>query len=293
MSIYYDVPRDCYEAWMIYNFLSLCMAYVGGPGAIVVKSEGKVIEPSWCLMTCCWPPIPVDGFLLRKCKQGTLQFVLIKPILASLTLIFFAFGNYEDGDWSMTGGYLYISIIYNICYTIALYYLLVFYVGCEELLRPYHPLMKLVIIKMVIFLTFWQSIGISMFSSRFSDPSDTGALQDWMVCMEMLLSAFMMWFGFPHSEYKIGGRSSGFTMAAFAHAISLQDVYSDVMHQFNPNYKTYVLYTDGGPSENVKRKKFRKQGKQDPGPLALSGHVAAGSDSEEGEHWDLGGGEGG
>jgi hypothetical protein len=46
----------------------------------------------------------VDGFLLRKCKQGTLQFVIAKPILASLTLLLFAAGNYEDGDWSITGG---------------------------------------------------------------------------------------------------------------------------------------------------------------------------------------------
>lgn len=31
--------------------------------------------------------------------------------------------------------YLYVAIIYNTCYTIALYYLLLFYVGCEELLE--------------------------------------------------------------------------------------------------------------------------------------------------------------
>jgi hypothetical protein len=59
-----------YEAWVIYNFMSLCMAYVGGPGAVVIKSEGKVIKPSWLLCTCCWKPIPVDGFFLRKCKQA-------------------------------------------------------------------------------------------------------------------------------------------------------------------------------------------------------------------------------
>ncbi|GFR46853.1 hypothetical protein Agub_g8493, partial [Astrephomene gubernaculifera] len=261
-SIYFDVPRDCYEAWVIYNFLSLCMAYVGGPGAVVVKSEGKYIEPSWMLMTCCWPPIKVDGFFLRKCKQGTLQFVITKPILASMTLILFAGGMYEDGDWSLTSGFLYISIIYNTCYTIALYYLLLFYFGCEELLEPYRPLMKLILIKSVIFLTFWQSIGISMFSSKFTDPTDSGALQDWMVCLEMLMSACMMWTAFPHTEYKMGGQTAGWRMSALLHAISLQDVYSDIMHQFNPNYKTYVLYSDGGPSENVKRKKFRAGGKK-------------------------------
>ncbi|GLC43913.1 hypothetical protein PLESTB_000922400 [Pleodorina starrii] len=275
-SIYFDVPRDCYEAWVIYNFLSLCMAYVGGPGAVVVKSEGKYIKPSWMLMTCCWPPIKVDGFLLRKCKQGTLQFVITKPILAAMTLILFAGGMYEDGDWSLTGGYLYIAIIYNTCYTIALYYLLIFYVGCEELLEPYRPLMKLILIKAVIFLTFWQSIAISMFSSKFTDPTDAAALQDWMVCLEMLMSACMMWAAFPHTEYKMGGQTTGLRLTAVLHAISLQDVYSDIMHQFNPNYKTYVLYSDGGPSENVKRKKFRAGSKkQTRKRLSSSGELAA------------------
>ncbi|GIL47293.1 hypothetical protein Vafri_4146 [Volvox africanus] len=275
-SIYFDVPRDCYEAWVIYNFLSLCMAYVGGPGAVVVKSEGKLIQPSWMLMTCCWPPIKVDGFFLRKCKQGTLQFVIAKPILASMTLILFAGGMYEDGDWSWKHGFLYISVIYNICYTIALYYLLLFYVGCEELLEPYRPLLKLILIKAVIFLTFWQSIAISMFSSKFKNSLDAAALQDWMVCMEMLMSACMMWAAFPHTEYKMGGQTTGWRLTAFLHAISLQDVYSDIMHQFNPNYKTYVLYSDGGPSENVKRKKFRAGGKkQIRKRLSTSGELVA------------------
>ncbi len=34
--------------------------------------------------------------------------------------------------------------------------------------------------------------------------------------------------------------------------------------QFNPNYKSYVLHTDGGPSENVKRKKFRGKKQRKP-----------------------------
>ena len=76
-----------------------------------------------------------------------------------------------------------------------------------------------------------QGIGVSMFSSKFSDPSDAGALQDFMVCMEMLMSAGMMWVAFPHTEFRMGGQTSGFRLGAFMHAISLQDVYSDIMHQ--------------------------------------------------------------
>ncbi len=30
---YIAAVRDCYEAWIIYNFMALCLAYVGGAGA--------------------------------------------------------------------------------------------------------------------------------------------------------------------------------------------------------------------------------------------------------------------
>ena len=48
-----------YEAWIIYNFTALLLAYVGGPGAVVVKAEGKVVHPSWAHLTCCLPAMQV------------------------------------------------------------------------------------------------------------------------------------------------------------------------------------------------------------------------------------------
>ncbi|KAK4748769.1 hypothetical protein SAY87_015355 [Trapa incisa] len=61
-SIYFNSLREIYEAWVIYNFLSLCLAWVGGPGAVVLSLSGRVMKPSWFLMTCCLPPISLDGF---------------------------------------------------------------------------------------------------------------------------------------------------------------------------------------------------------------------------------------
>ncbi|PPR83605.1 hypothetical protein GOBAR_AA37107 [Gossypium barbadense] len=60
-SIYFNSIREGYEAWVIYNFLSLCLAWVGGPGAVVLSLSGRVLKPSWYLMTCCLPPMPLDG----------------------------------------------------------------------------------------------------------------------------------------------------------------------------------------------------------------------------------------
>lgn len=46
--------------------------------------------------------------------------------------------------------------MYNITYTVALYALLLFYLGAHDLLAPYNPLLKFVLVKSVIFMTFWQ-----------------------------------------------------------------------------------------------------------------------------------------
>jgi hypothetical protein len=57
--------------------------------------SGPARAPPRRLAACCAP---------RRCKQGTLQFVFMKPIMAAITLLLYAAGHYEDGDWSAEGG---------------------------------------------------------------------------------------------------------------------------------------------------------------------------------------------
>lgn len=60
-------------------------------------------------------------------------------------------------------GYLYITIIYNVSITLALYALFLFYFATKDLLTPYDPVLKFAIIKSVIFLSFWQGNGQLIF----------------------------------------------------------------------------------------------------------------------------------
>lgn len=46
--------------------------------------------------------------------------------------------------------------MYNVCYTLALYGLILFWNGASELLQPFNPLLKFILVKTVVFLTFWQ-----------------------------------------------------------------------------------------------------------------------------------------
>jgi len=57
---------------------------------------------------------------------------------------------------SPMGGYLYITILYNVSISLALYALFMFYCATREQLQPYAPVLKFLTVKSVIFLSYWQ-----------------------------------------------------------------------------------------------------------------------------------------
>ncbi|KAL4202287.1 hypothetical protein AMTRI_Chr02g220280 [Amborella trichopoda] len=242
-------------SWVIYNFLSLCLAWVGGPGAVVLSLSGRVLKPSWYLMTCCFPAMPLDGRFIRRCKQGGLQFVILKPILVAVTFILYAKGKYEDGNFSAKQAYLYVTIIYTISYSMALYALVLFYVACRDLLRPFNPVPKFIMIKSVVFLTYWQGVLVFLAAkSRIIKNAEEAAdFQNFIICVEMLFAAVGHFYAFPYKEYAGAniGASGGLT-GSLAHALKFNDFYHDTVHQFAPTYHDYVLYNN--ESEDGTRK---------------------------------------
>ncbi|MCO5608962.1 hypothetical protein L7F22_063180 [Adiantum nelumboides] len=247
-SIYFGSIRDVYEAWVIYNFLSLCLAWVGGPGAVVTNLNGGLLRPSWCLMTCCLPSIPLDGRFIRRCKQGCLQFVFLKIVLVAVTFVLYAKNRYEDGNFNVEQGYLYVTIIYTISYSLALYALVLFYVACKDLLCPFKPVPKFIIIKSVVFLTYWQGVLVFLAAKMgfIKNTDDAADVQNFVICVEMAMAAVGHIYAFPYDEYMEAKKGcSGGLADSFTHAFNVKDVFYDTVHQFAPTYHDYVLYSGG------------------------------------------------
>lgn len=248
-SIYYNSVREVYEAWVIYNFLSLCLAWVGGPGVVVTSLSGQSIKPSWFLMTCCLPPMPLDGRFIRRCKQGGLQFVILKPILLVVTFMLYAKGRYRDGNFDTKQGYLYVTIIYTISYSLALYALVLFYVACRDLLQPFKPVPKFVIIKSVVFLTYWQGVLVFLAAKLgiIKSAEEAADVQNFALCVEMAIAAVGHLYAFPYNHYAdMNGDASGGLHGSLIHALSFNDVLHDTVHQFAPTYHDYILYSNEG-----------------------------------------------
>ncbi|NP_998685.2 transmembrane protein 184A [Danio rerio] len=258
--VYFDSVRDCYEAFVIYNFLSLSFEYLGGESAIMSEIRGKPIQSSCLYGTCCLVGMSYSIGFLRFCKQATLQFCVVKPIMAVITILLQAFGKYHDGDFNVTGGYLYITIIYNFSVSLALYALFLFYFATSDLLRPFEPVLKFLTIKSVIFLSFWQGMVLAILErcgvipeAQFIDGHEVGAgtvaagWQNFIICIEMFFASIALRYAFTSSVYRekkneapenvapMHGISSG-----LKETINPGDMVQDAIHNFSPAYQQYT-----------------------------------------------------
>ena len=102
-------------------------------------------------------------------------------------------------------------VIEGACVTIAMYCLIQFYIQLKNDLSEHQPLLKVAAIKLVIFLSFWQTIIISFLTStgaiksspHITDPDIKVGLPSMLLCIEMaIFSVFHLW-AFPWRPYDI------------------------------------------------------------------------------------------
>jgi len=269
--VYFFTIRDCYEAFVIYNFMSLCYEYLGGEGNIMSEIRGKPIQSSWQYGTCCLTGRTYTIGFLRFCKQATLQFCLVKPAMAFVIIFLQYVGHYHDGDWSMNGGYLYVTAIYNMSVSLALYGLFLFYFATRDLLIPFEPVLKFCTIKSVIFLSFWQGVLLAVLEkAKFIDPvidssgqptsagTVSAGYQNFLICIEMLFAALALRAAFPYEIYAnnaqtgTGNPTNSRTVTMQSISSSLKetmnpkDIMTDAIHNFHPQYQQYTQYSSGG-----------------------------------------------
>ena len=70
----------------------------------------------------------------KNTPKGTLQFCVVKPIMAAVIIIMVATDSYHDGDIKADTGYLWVTIVYNLSISLALIALVLFYTATRHLL---------------------------------------------------------------------------------------------------------------------------------------------------------------
>lgn len=211
-AIYIDTVRECYEAYVIYSFFEFLLAYLGDEHVLArVLAEKPQVAHMWPF-NYFLAPWRMGADFLFACKAGVHNYVVVRPLTTAAAL-FCEWGDvYGEGQLDPHKAYMYLSLVNNISQIWAIYCLVLFYYAAHAELAPMRPFAKFLVVKAVIFFSFWQSVGIDMLAklgfltkadslqNYDADDVSTG-IQDFLICVEMFFAAIAHAYAFSTDEY--------------------------------------------------------------------------------------------
>ena len=242
--------RDSYEAFALYQFMSLMVAYAGGEGQLIYALEQKRYKGLHLYPCCCLPLFKLNRDFFLRCKRLILQYALIKPSSSFLALTMTPLGLYREASYEWFSNlYPWLMCINNVSISYALYYLVLFEIECERELAYCKAGIKFLCIKSIIFFAFWQSwlIGILIPMGLFymgDTPEEqeftTATLLEWLICIELAPISITHHFAFNVRRLEDALKdapayessqelSAEERKGAFDEALSLQDVVKDTI----------------------------------------------------------------
>lgn len=243
-ALYFEIMRDCYEAFAISSFFTLMCHYIA-PNLHDQKEYFRNIEPRNWVWPLDWMQKCTGGEdkgWLRKPRSGltwfnviwisVFQYCFIRPFLTVVAVISQTQGVYCQSDMDPRFAYVWVAGLNALSATIAMYCLIQFYVQLKKDLAPNRPFLKISSIKLVVFFCFWQSWLISLLtaeggpikaSEKISTPDWRIGVPSMLVCVEMAIFAILHLWAFPWAPYDLKRRDPSkyrpHEQARYAHGV--------------------------------------------------------------------------
>lgn len=228
-SVYCGILRDGYEAFAMYCFGRYITACLGGEERTIafLKREGGEDSGEPLLHHASEKGVihhhfPINYILkpwrlgvrfYQIIKFGIFQYVIIKTLTASLSLILQPFGVYCEGEFKWGCGYPYFAVVLNFSQYWALYCLVEWYTATKDELAHIKPLAKFLSFKSIVFLTWWQGVIIAIMYSLGLVRSPLAqslelksSIQDFIICIEMGIASVVHLYVFPAKPYELLGK---------------------------------------------------------------------------------------
>ncbi|KAF2674403.1 DUF300-domain-containing protein [Microthyrium microscopicum] len=230
-ALYWEVLRDCYEAFAISSFFALLCNYCE-PTLKEQKNFFRNIPrvKNWVL--------PINWFqgcfggrdegVLRRPRSGltwfniiwvgVFQYCFIRVVMTFTSMITQLLDRYCESSLNPVFAHIWVLAVNALSVTIAMYCLIQFYVQLKDELKHHKPFLKVACIKLVIFFSFWQSLFISFFSSGNNPIITTGPRVSYvdvkvgipcvLLTIEMAIFSILHIFAFPYKPYDIKNSSA-------------------------------------------------------------------------------------
>ncbi|KAK0159660.1 hypothetical protein PV327_010753 [Microctonus hyperodae] len=237
-SIYVDSLRECYEAYVIYNFMMFLLAYLNADHQLAHRLElSPQIKHMFPL--CCLPDWQMGREFVHMCKHGILQYTVVRPLSTLISFICALNDVYGEGEFRGDVAFPYMIALNNLSQFVAMYCLVLFYRANATALKPMKPIGKFLCIKAVVFFSFFQGVLIAMLVyfgviSNIFDTDNTddirhisSKLQNFLICIEMFLAAVAHHYSFSYKQYVNLAQNQAW-WDAFRAMWDVSDVHNDI-----------------------------------------------------------------
>eukprot|EP00466_Bigelowiella_natans_P015074 jgi/Bigna1/66882/fgenesh1_pg.2_\ len=235
-NIYFDTVRECYEAFVIYSFLQFLVNFLGGEDMLCDHLERSMKVQRHVFPFCNLTTWEMGREFFEKVRLGTIQYVIIRPVLAWICFVLYQNDMYGAGEFRLDRGYLWVTLITNMSQVWAMYCLALFYMALKDELAPLRPVGKFMVVKAVVFFTWWQSVVLAVLvryewihrNGAFSVEDVVNGTQNFLICLEMLAAAMAHRYTFPVKDFRqlfSDPNSTNSTVKSIFDAVNVTDVF--------------------------------------------------------------------
>jgi hypothetical protein len=209
-AIYLETARNCYEAYTVYCFYIFCVEFLGPPARLrlLLPQLGPRLPCFFPLCAIRWRAPEPFYFRISVC---VLQYVPVRLTLALLSLIFYHFPFFEAAVFGpgFNNAAAWFAVILTASQAVAIIAMLTFVADLRWLLAPLRPVSKLVVVKFVVMISFWQGLlfaalthyGVIAATELYSAADISQGLQNFLICIEMTVMAAACHVAFQPQDF--------------------------------------------------------------------------------------------
>jgi hypothetical protein len=208
-AIFLELGREAYEAYVIYAFFKFMSEYIGPAAVSTLKANGHehvhLVPPfKWCMRPWRAEDLP------RKSSVLVFQYVFLRTLLAVAAFIAELAGTYGEGEWENPGKlFVWNVVILNISQVCAMLGLVTYFHAFQNELKPVKAFPKLLVIKGVVFFSFYQQIVIAGLvhvnvigeTLTYTKEEVADGLQNFLIVLEMVAAAVAHRYYFSYADF--------------------------------------------------------------------------------------------